>query len=188
MEQINVTTKARIGILLPDLDGGGKVACCLRESGYTVIEIPGTGEAETPMLLNCDVLILSWSRWESMKSLFKVNDEKRANGDSDPPMIVLCPANSDLSAVGTEELAENTSLLPYPLDPHLLLFQIKALLERQKTNRDIRHRLREREDVLWSISEVFFSVDHEFRYTFFNEKAQKVGGKSYQDVIGKDMW
>jgi len=188
MEQINVTTKVRIGILLPDLHGGGEVARCLRESGYTVNEFPSSGEAEPSMLRNCDVLVLSWIRWESMKSILKVNDEKRANADSNPPMIVLCPANSDLSAVETEELGENTSLLPYPLDPHLLLFQIKALLERQKTNRDIRHRLREREDVLWSISEVFFSVDHEFRYTFFNEKAQKVGGKSYQEVIGKDMW
>ena len=31
-------------------------------------------------------------------------------------------------------------------------------------------------------------MDHEFRYTFFNEKAQKIGGKSYQEVIGKNMW
>lgn len=188
MKPTNVIPEIRIGLLLHDLEGGSDVARSLQDADYTVFAVPSVSEAEPPTLRNCDVLILSWSHWESVKSLFKVSEEKKAEADSDPLLIVLCPTDSDLSAVGWEELGENTSLLPYPLDLHLLLLQIKVLLERQSTSRDTRHRLKEREDVLWSISEVFFSVDHEFRYTFFNEKAQKVGGKSYQEVIGKDMW
>ena len=57
-----------------------------------------------------------------------------------------------------------------------------------KSSTTCAYRLKEREDVLRSISEVFFSVDHNFCYTFFNEKAQQVGGKSEQELLGQNMW
>jgi PAS domain S-box-containing protein len=103
-------------------------------------------------------------------------------------VIVCYPAQGDSGRLLLGEPNEHTIFLPCPLDFRLLMDQIKTLLRRRLMERDLRSRLTEREDVLRSISEVFFSVDREFRYTFFNEKAEQVGGKAADQLIGKNMW
>ncbi len=93
-----------------------------------------------------------------------------------------------MSTINPDEIGENVSFIRHPLEPRFFPFQLKAILRRREIVHDLRYRLKEREDVLRSISEVFFSVDHEFCCTFFNEKAQRVGGKSEEELLGQNMW
>jgi PAS domain S-box-containing protein len=103
-------------------------------------------------------------------------------------VVILCPAGLELPAIGPEEALRNITLFPTPAEPTLIVLAVQGALQRRKAKAELQHRLQERDDVLGSISEVFFSVDHEYRYTFFNEKAQRVGGKSSEEVIGRNMW
>jgi len=188
MEQPKLTLETRIGVCLSGLEGRDEIIRWVKESGYIVGEAIAVHGAEIAGFDDYDLLVISWDEWKKLKPIFPIVEGEKAPAEPGVLRIICCPSHSDLSPLGQEEMDEDTALLPYPLDRQNLLFQIKALLERRRKWGDLRYRLKEREDVLRSISEVFFSVDHEFRYTFFNEQAQKIGGKTYQEVIGKDMW
>ncbi len=158
---------------------------CLENAGYAASGF-STIDAVAGSVQEFDALIFSATCWDQVKCI--VAEKTKSQTEVSPITIVCSSPNTDWSAVSGTEPDELTTLLSYPLDTCVLIYQLKSALGRRKTIADLRYRLREREDVLKSISEVFFSVDHEFRYTFFNEKAQKIGGKSYQEVIGKNMW
>jgi PAS domain S-box-containing protein len=43
-------------------------------------------------------------------------------------------------------------------------------------------------DILESISDAFFAVDHEWRFTYVNSKAEEFWGRSREELLGKDLW
>lgn len=43
-------------------------------------------------------------------------------------------------------------------------------------------------DVLESMSEAFFSLDRDWRYTYVNQKACEFFGQKPQDILGKELW
>jgi PAS domain S-box-containing protein len=186
MENPKAKREVTIGLFLPDLEGRCEVIHAVEKAGYARREFLEAASFDAPALKACDLLVVSLDEWPVVQSLFQAG--KEAAGHPAVSAIVCCPAGADLSAFSLGATAANLSFLPWPVDPRLLIVQIEALLWRRGIEADLRYRLKEREDVLQSISEVFFSVDHEFRYTFFNRKAEKVGGKSADEIIGKDMW
>jgi PAS domain S-box-containing protein len=188
MEKSKSRPALRIGIQLSGLEGGAAIASWARDSGLTVLEIPGSQTAAPP-LEECDMLVLSLSRWQAMRHLLQAVKARNDEIDASPiSILVLYPIDADMSENTFAETGLGVGFLPDWLGPRVLIFQIKRLLDRRTVEEDLRYRLREREDVLRSISEVFFSVDHEFCYTFFNEKAEKIGGKLARDILGKNMW
>jgi signal transduction histidine kinase len=187
MQNPNQKPKTRIGIVLPELEGAGDISRWVKEAGYAAREIPEP-ESESANLDECDLLIVSFHRWELLRKLLKSDPCKKDDIEPNLPLIVCCPPQADLSQVSADELGRSIAFVPSSLDRRLLIFQVQGLLERRRIEQDLRYRLKEREDVLSSISEVFFSVDKEFRYTFYNEKAEKVGGKPASELIGTDMW
>jgi PAS domain S-box-containing protein len=178
----------KIGIFLPVPAERDAIVDCLAGANLTIVKLADLSVLQSPTLPEYDALILPISAWPDARHLLKVARETPAEAGPGPTLIFCSPGDSDLSMVNAEEIGENVSFIRYPLEARLFPFQLKAILRRRKIVHDLRYRLKEREDVLRSISEVFFSVDHEFRYTFFNEKAQKVGGKTEQELLGQDMW
>jgi PAS domain S-box-containing protein len=43
-------------------------------------------------------------------------------------------------------------------------------------------------DVLESISDAFFAVDREWRFTYVNSKAEELWGRSREELVGKNLW
>jgi PAS domain S-box-containing protein len=43
-------------------------------------------------------------------------------------------------------------------------------------------------DILESISDAFFAVDQEWRFTYVNEKAEELWGRERQELVGKVIW
>jgi PAS domain S-box-containing protein len=187
VEDSKTNPKAKIGIFLSDLEEGSELIHALENAEYAVLEV-SPGDFAPASVRNFDALIFAAKHWEAVNLVVREAAKIKAENDLPPVMMVCGSPNAEWTESSLEEPDESTTLLSYPLNRHVLIYQLRAALRRRKTHADLRYRLREREDVLKSISEVFFSVDHEFRYTFFNEKAQQVGGKSYQEVIGKNMW
>src|SRR5919199_1125189 len=60
-------------------------------------------------------------------------------------------------------------------DRERLLVQEKAALERAT-------------DILESISDAFYAVDREWRFTYINKKAEELWGRSREDLLGKSIW
>jgi len=43
-------------------------------------------------------------------------------------------------------------------------------------------------DILESISDAFYAVDHEWRFAYVNKKAEELWGRSREDLLGKIIW
>ena len=43
-------------------------------------------------------------------------------------------------------------------------------------------------DILESISDAFYAVDREWRFTYVNGKAEELWGRSREDLLGKNLW
>lgn len=43
-------------------------------------------------------------------------------------------------------------------------------------------------DILESISDAFYAVDEEWRFTYVNGKAEELWGRSREELLGKDIW
>src|SRR3712207_6623115 len=43
-------------------------------------------------------------------------------------------------------------------------------------------------DILESISDAFFAVDHEWRFAYVNRKAEELWGRSRGELLGKNIW
>ena len=43
-------------------------------------------------------------------------------------------------------------------------------------------------DILESISDAFFAVDNEWRFTYVNSKAEELWGRSREELLGTDLW
>jgi PAS domain S-box-containing protein len=165
-----------------------EIVDCLAGGNLITVKLDDLGVLQSPTLPEYDALILPLTAWPDARHLLKIARETPAEIGPGPTLIFCSPGDSDWSAINREEIGENVSFIRYPLDLRLFPFQLQAILRRREIVHDLRYRLKEREDVLRSISEVFFSVDHEYRYTFFNEKAQQVGGKTEQELLGQNMW
>ena len=178
----------KIGIFLPVPAERDEIVECLAGDSLTTVKLADLGVLQSPTLPEYDALILPISAWPAARHLLQVARETPAEIGPGPTLIFCSPGDADFSAIDPREIGENVSFIRYPLELRLFPFQLQAILRRRQIVHDLRYRLKEREDVLRSISEVFFSVDHNFRYTFFNEKAQQVGGKSEEELLGQDMW
>ena len=180
--------ETKIGVVRAGLEGCSEVVAALNQAGYVTLEMSAAGGPDILSPDGCSILVVSSSQWPALKPIFR-DQQKNGSGIEPPLSIIVCyAAQTGSDSALLREPDEHTIFLPCPLDFQLLIDQIKSLLRRQLMERDLRYRLTEREDVLRSISEVFFSVDHEFRYTFFNEKAEQVGGQSAEKIMGKNMW
>jgi PAS domain S-box-containing protein len=177
-----------IGIFLPVPEERDEIVDCLAGDNLTIVKLADLSILQSSTLPEYDALILPVTAWPAARHLLKVARETPAEIGPGPTLIFCSPPGSDLSMVDPDEIGENVSFIRYPLELRLFPLQLKAILRRREIVHDLRYRLKEREDVLRSISEVFFSVDHEYRYTFFNEKAQLVGGKAERELLGQDMW
>jgi PAS domain S-box-containing protein len=43
-------------------------------------------------------------------------------------------------------------------------------------------------NILESISDAFFAVDHEWRFTYVNSKAEELWGRSREELLGENIW
>ena len=104
----------------------------------------------------------------------------------------------DGGLVGVFELFRTDDLVPDDdLLPTLALVgrQIGQFVERRRaeTERD-RFLLREREargelsSILESISDAFFAVDREWRFTYVNKRAEELWSRARADLLGKNLW
>jgi PAS domain S-box-containing protein len=60
--------------------------------------------------------------------------------------------------------------------------------QQKRTELAVQTALKEREDILESIGDAFFAVDHDWIVTYWNKEAEKVLGKKRDEILGKNLW
>src|SRR3712207_2211773 len=64
----------------------------------------------------------------------------------------------------------------------------RAEAERDRSLSREREARRELSGILESISDAFFAVDREWRFTYVNRRAEELWSRSREDLLGKDLW
>jgi PAS domain S-box-containing protein len=61
-------------------------------------------------------------------------------------------------------------------------------LDRNRTEAALAASHNQTTDILESISDAFYAVDHDWRLTYFNRKAEELWGRTREDLLGKVYW
>lgn len=64
----------------------------------------------------------------------------------------------------------------------------KEIFERKKIAKQLRETSLKLTNILESITDVFFTLDHQWRFIFVNKEAEKYWLKRRDDLIGKNIW
>jgi PAS domain S-box-containing protein len=73
-------------------------------------------------------------------------------------------------------------------DGDRLLGTVLDITERKRLEAELRHHAAEVERILESIGEGFLALDREFRYTYINQAAEEMLGRSRSELIGRAPW
>ncbi len=65
---------------------------------------------------------------------------------------------------------------------------VMDLTERHQAQKDLQEEHRRSVTILESITDAFFSLDRGFRLTYLNHEAEKLLGKTRQEMMGKNLW
>jgi PAS domain S-box-containing protein len=69
-----------------------------------------------------------------------------------------------------------------------ILLVIEDITQRRKAENDLKNSHYRNLNILNSISDVFISIDNNWRYTFINKQAEEFIGRHSTEVLGKNMW
>jgi PAS domain S-box-containing protein len=141
-----------------------------------------------------------WSRGEPVLAQHLLEEEDplcEAASEAGLRGAIAFPVR-DGGLVGVFELFRARELLPDDdLLPTVALVgrQIGQFVERRRaeTERDLslsleREARRELSNILESISDAFFAVDHEWRFTYVNRRAEELWSRTRADLLGKNLW
>ena len=111
---------------------------------------------------------------------------------SDLPVILITGAGESgrvrpryLAALGP---AGNVSIIERPVRPETLVSTCEVALRARRRQYQVRDLLAQRDAVLASISDAFVTLDHEWRYTFLNAKAEAISGQPRAAIFGQSFW
>ena len=111
---------------------------------------------------------------------------------SDLPLLILtsgpgaeAASSRILSLFGSRA---NVTLLERPLGGLTLISAAQAALRARRRQHEVRELIAGREKLLASISDAFSALDHEWRYTYANEKVAELAGVPREQLIGRTIW
>ena len=110
-----------------------------------------------------------------------------------------------------QEAVEKTGIEPGDIEPHeyrvtckdgtiriveiygsrigdKILVLLNDITERKRTEQALRESEENYRELTESISDVFFEMDHDLRYTYWNKASEKLTGLSARDAVGKTLY
>ena len=109
-----------------------------------------------------------------------------------PIVLVSARAGSESRVEGLEAGADDYLIKPFTARE--LLARVKATLEtarlRQEANRSRMEfeAQRERATILERVTDAFYGLDRQWRFTYINQRCEEYLGKTRSDIIGKVIW
>lgn len=72
--------------------------------------------------------------------------------------------------------------------PNRLIGIVADITERKQAEQSLRESYQRNTEILESISDAFYAVDHHWQFTYINRKAEQLWQKRREDLIGKNIW
>ena len=111
---------------------------------------------------------------------------------SDLPLLILTSGMggeaASLRILRLFGSAANVTLLERPLGGVTLISAAQTALRARRRQHEMRELIEGREKLLASISDAFSALDHEWRYTYANEKVAELAGVPREQLIGRNIW
>ena len=158
---------------------GARVCADLKEAGRSL------GETTTALLLAEEALVPA-----QLPRLLKALQSQPPW--SDLPVVLLTSSGGSermsLQAVDLFGPAGNVTLLERPLHSVTLVSAMKVALRARQRQYEVRELIEQRETVLSSISDAFSAIDHEWRYTYVNDRVAEMAGLPKEEMLGRNIW
>lgn len=182
-----MTTPVRILVADDDAAKRLAVARILRQADYEVLQAAGGVEAldlaktVAPDLVLLDVEMPDLSGTEVCLQL-------RADPTSSTLPVLYLSAHRTNSQDRIEGLDSGADgYLVWPVDPQELLAWVRTLLRVRRTEQALRAANADWHHTLESISDAFFALDDAWRVIHFNAAAERVSGRSREQVLGRPL-
>ena len=160
-------------------------------------EVRGVGSAEEARAIleneSFPFLILDWML--PGQSGIDFCREIRSKGNGDEMFILLVTAKADTEDLKQALAAGANDYLTKPLDVALLNIrlsvaerQIRDLAERNHARAALQESARTLTSILENTTDAFFSLNHDWSFTYLNPEAERLLGKKRDDLIGREVW
>jgi PAS domain S-box-containing protein len=142
---------------------------------------------QVPDLVLSDIMM---PRLDGFGLLRKLRQDKRTC--SIPIVLVSARAGEEARVEGLEAGADD--YLVKPFSARELLARVKATLETARLRQEAaRSRVeveaaKERASILERVTDAFYGVDREWRFTYVNQRCEEYFGKTRQQLLGKVVW
>ena len=111
---------------------------------------------------------------------------------SDLPLLILTSGSSVADAssriLNLFGATANVTLLERPLGSLTLVTAAQTALRARRRQYEVRDLIEQQEKLLASISDAFSALDHEWRYTYANQKVAELAGVPREQLIGRKIW
>lgn len=169
------------------------------ECDYTIIDAgSGTQGLELLNLYQPDVVLLDY-RLPDINGLEFLGQLELIKNDVYTPIIVLTGQGSEQLAVKLIKAGASDYLVKGAITSEDLLLTIdnamekvqlyaQLITERQRTKHILQASHQSLINTLESITDGFFTLDREWRFTYINSQAAKVLCKNREQLLGKNVW
>ena len=162
--------------------------------GHEVTAVPTAEEAERALAADSfPFLILDWML--PGKSGLDLCRELRERTDGDEMFILLVTAKGDREDLEQALAAGANDYLTKPIDLSRLNVrisvaerQIRDLLERNQARAALQESARTLRDILENTTDGFIALDLAWRFTYVNPQAEKLLGRSRDELMGGELW
>lgn len=187
-------SEMRILLVEDHLESRRTLQYLVQRRGHEVVAVGSAEEAEEAMMREAfPFLILDWmlpgkSGVELCRDL-----RKRPNGDE--TFILLVTARDDTHDLQQALDAGANDYLTKPLDFGVLNVrlsvaerQIRDMVERIQARAELQESVRTMRNILENTADAFLSVDYAWKFTYLNPEAEKLLGRSRDELVGKSLW
>lgn len=71
---------------------------------------------------------------------------------------------------------------------HNITSNLAATIQRKNTQKELQNTLIERNNILESIGDAFFTLDNNWRITYWNKESERIVGQNRDELLGKVFW
>jgi len=118
---------------------------------------------------------------ERIRSHFTACVEEGQPFDDVLPFVTALGRRLWVRAIGEAERDEAGNIRAV----HGALQDITELVDTRERSEELARRLR---DTLENISDAFFTLDHDWRFTFTNTEFERVVGRRHEELVGRNVW
>ncbi len=111
---------------------------------------------------------------------------------SDLPVLVLTQtgylADASTRVLNLLGPNANVTLIERPMRSSTLFSVVRVAVRARRRQYEMRDLLAQRESILASISDAFSAIDHDWRYTYVNDRVAELAGIPKEKLLGQNIW